>query len=109
MALKRHEEGRLINCLLCVDQFSIEELAEKLARAMRDMAYVLRANGETMEPERFSAWAAKAIACIGKLPETLTDRSIEIRLQRRIKIETITPLRDAAPETFERLPRQLWR
>ncbi|MBV8484638.1 MAG: DUF3631 domain-containing protein [Verrucomicrobia bacterium] len=75
----------------------------------RDMAYVLRANGETLEPERFSAWAPKAIACIGKLPDTLTDRSIEIRLQRRTKAEMITPLRDAAPETFDRLARQLCR
>ena len=38
----------------------------------RHMAYVLRTNGDSHEPERFSTWAPKVIACIGKLQETLT-------------------------------------
>lgn len=73
----------------------------------RDLAFVLRCNSETLEPERFSTWAPKAIACIGKLQETLSDRSIEIRLQRKTKAEETAPLRDTSPETFERLTRQL--
>lgn len=48
----------------------------------RTSAYVIRTVGEDHEPARFPTWAPKAIACIGKLPGTLTDRSVEIRLQR---------------------------
>jgi Protein of unknown function (DUF3631) len=75
----------------------------------RPMAFVIRTNTETMEPECFSTWAPKAIACIGKLPSTLTDRSIEIRMQRRTQAERIVPLRDSKRETFDRLQQQLAR
>jgi hypothetical protein len=75
----------------------------------RDMAFVLRVDGESFEPERFSTWAPKVIACIGKLPETLADRSIEIRLQRRLQGEAVEKLRDADPETFTRLQRMALR
>ena len=74
---------------------------------VRASAHVLRVSPETLEIERFSVWGPKCIACIGKLPGTLADRSIEIRLQRKTKAEFATPLRDAAIETFERLRRQL--
>jgi hypothetical protein len=75
----------------------------------RDFAFVLRSNPDTLEPERFSTWAPKAIACIGRLPETLSDRSIEIRLERRIKTESVEKLRDADPKTFARLQRMALR
>jgi len=58
----------------------------------RDMAAVYRmVNGR---PKRLSTWAPKAIACIGGLADTLQDRAIEIRLQRRTKNETVKNLRD---------------
>lgn len=57
----------------------------------RELAYVLRCDGEQLEPKRFSVWGPKAIACIGKLQETLSDRSIEIRLQRKTKAEETVP------------------
>jgi putative DNA primase/helicase len=69
----------------------------------RQMAKVIKINVDTMEPEKYSTWAPKAIACIGKLSETLTDRAIEIRLQRRSHTEPVGKLRDANPETFARL------
>jgi Protein of unknown function (DUF3631)/Domain of unknown function (DUF3854) len=75
----------------------------------REFAFVLRTNPVTLEPERFFTWAPKAIACIGKLPETLSDRSVEIRLQRRTQKETAEKLRDADPETFTRLQRMAFR
>jgi uncharacterized protein DUF3631/uncharacterized protein DUF3854 len=75
----------------------------------RDMAYVLRTNTETLEPEYFSTWCPKAIACIGKLYETLTDRSIELRLERKTKEDIVSKLRDAVPEEFEQLSRQAMR
>jgi hypothetical protein len=75
----------------------------------RRMAKVIRINVDTMEPEEYSTWAPKAIACIGKLSETLTDRAIEIRLQRRTHAESIQKLRDGDPETFARYQRQAMR
>jgi hypothetical protein len=75
----------------------------------RSMAYVIRCDGETLEPRRFSTWAPKVLAKIGRLPDTIQDRSIEIRLQRRTKAEPVEPVRATSPETFERLTRQLVR
>jgi hypothetical protein len=72
----------------------------------RHTAHVLRINPETLEPERFSTWAPKVIACIGKLPETLIDRSIHIQMERRTPGEPVAKLRDASGEVFERLRRQ---
>jgi len=43
------------------------------------------------------------------LPETLSDRSVEIRLQRRGQTEAAEKLRDADPETFTRLRRMAFR
>ena len=50
----------------------------------RDSAFVIRTVGEDHEPRRFSTWGAKAIALIGKLPDTLADRSIEVRTEAQI-------------------------
>ena len=59
----------------------------------RESANVIRIVGETNEPRTFSTWAAIAIAIIGRLPTTLVDRSIEIRMKRRGPIEKIEKLR----------------
>src|SRR5262249_13948351 len=66
----------------------------------RATAYVLRAVGEEFEPRRFSTWGAKAIALIGTLPDTLADRSVEVRLERRKRDEKIERLRDSDPEEW---------
>jgi hypothetical protein len=72
----------------------------------RDSASVLRTVGESHDPTRFSIWAPKAAASIGKLPETMLDRSIHISLERRTHKEAVIKLRDAEPGIFERLCRQ---
>ncbi|MDP2355733.1 MAG: DUF3631 domain-containing protein [Beijerinckiaceae bacterium] len=54
---------------------------------------VLRIVGEDLEPRFFSTYAACAIALIGKLPETLTDRSVAIALRRRRPDEQIEAFR----------------
>jgi len=46
-------------------------------------AYVLRTVGDKHEPVLFVTWCAKAIALIGKLPDTLEDRSILIPMKRK--------------------------
>lgn len=47
-------------------------------------AFVVRINGDTLEPVKFSTWGSKVIAMIGALPETLADRSIIVPLRRKM-------------------------
>jgi Protein of unknown function (DUF3631)/Domain of unknown function (DUF3854) len=61
----------------------------------RDMAFVARCNMVTGSPEKFSTWCPKAIAKIGKLPETLADRSLSIALKRKTKSDKTKKLRKA--------------
>ena len=75
----------------------------------RDTAYVLRCNSDSNEPERFSTWPPKALAGIGKLADTLTDRSIAIKLERRKQTQKISKLRDAPHNTFSDLRKKLVR
>jgi putative DNA primase/helicase len=56
-------------------------------------ATIERCVGDNHEPTPFNIFCPKATAAIGKLPETLEDRSIEIRLERRTRRETIAKLR----------------
>lgn len=58
----------------------------------RDLAYVIRLVGEDYEPRKFSTWCPKAIAMIGKLPGTILDRSIVIKMSRRKNTEAIADL-----------------
>lgn len=50
----------------------------------RSTAFVLRTVGDEHKPKAFNTWGAKAIALIGKLPDTLHDRSIVIQLKRKL-------------------------
>ena len=49
----------------------------------RAMACVVRTVGDDHEPRLFSTWCPKAVALIGALPDTLEDRAVLIRMQRR--------------------------
>jgi putative DNA primase/helicase len=59
----------------------------------RTTAVVIRAVGEEHDPRVFSTWCPKAIALIGRLPDTLADRAIEIAMRRRTAGEHIERLR----------------
>jgi Protein of unknown function (DUF3631)/Domain of unknown function (DUF3854) len=59
----------------------------------RTTAVVIRAVGEDFDPRAFSTWCAKAIALIGRLPDTLSDRAIEIAMRRRSAGEAVERLR----------------
>jgi hypothetical protein len=72
----------------------------------RDAAYVVRTVGDDHEPRRFSTWAAKAVAMIGCLPDTLTDRSIVVPMRRRAPREPVERLRLDRPGDFEDLRRR---
>jgi hypothetical protein len=54
---------------------------------------VVRCIGDDHEPRVFSTYAALAIALIGKLPDTVHDRSVVIDLKRRKRSEKIKQLR----------------
>jgi putative DNA primase/helicase len=56
-------------------------------------AVVVRTVGDDHDARRFSTWAPKAIALIGKLPGTLEDRSILIPMRRRAPDERVEKLR----------------
>ena len=70
-----------------------EELRGVLNSGHRKGGAVLRTVGDDHEPRSFSTYSACAIALIGQLPGTLTDRSVPITLTRRKRDETITPFR----------------
>jgi putative DNA primase/helicase len=74
----------------------------------RELAFVIRnvAVGDDHEPRRFSTGGAKAIALIGKLPDTLSDRAIEIRLKRKLPSEPVEKVRHAKPDLFLNLARR---
>ena len=59
----------------------------------RTTAVVIRAVGDDHDPRAFSTWCPKAIALIGKLPDTLADRAIEVPMRRRTAGETVERLR----------------
>ena len=59
----------------------------------RSNAFVLRCIGERKQPKVCSVWCPKAIALIGRLPETLEDRSIVIPMRRRSPEEHVDLLR----------------
>jgi putative DNA primase/helicase len=72
----------------------------------RSGAFVLRLVGDNHEPRQFSTWAAVAIAMIGKLPDTLWDRSIPIRMRRRLPSESIAQFRADRTDDLKILARK---
>jgi hypothetical protein len=66
----------------------------------------LRTVGDDYEPSRFSTWAAKAVAMIGRLPDTLADRSIVVPMRRRAPAEHVERLRLDRPGDFGDLTRR---
>jgi Protein of unknown function (DUF3631)/Bifunctional DNA primase/polymerase, N-terminal len=68
-------------------------------------AHVIRnveINGEH-KPRRFSTWAPKAIAAIRELADTLEDRAVVLRLQRKPKGTKVERLRKRDSEEFAAL------
>ena len=65
----------------------------------RGMAFVIRAVGEDHDPRQFSTFAPVALAAIGRIPGTLEDRSIIIRMHRKKHDERVKRFRmDRTPE-----------
>lgn len=54
---------------------------------------VLRTTGPTHAPTEFDVFAPVVMAAIGALPDTITDRAVNIRMKRRRATETVRPYR----------------
>ncbi|MEJ8643286.1 DUF3631 domain-containing protein [Streptomyces sp. NBC_00239] len=54
----------------------------------------LRVSGPNHEVQKFSTYAMAALAGIGDLPDTLMDRSVVIRMRRRLDGEEVAPWRN---------------
>lgn len=52
-------------------------------------AFTIRCTGEDNEPRPFSTWAPKVIAMIGEAPGTIIDRSVRVRLRRKLDNEVV--------------------
>jgi putative DNA primase/helicase len=83
-----------------------EELRGILNSGHRQGGSVIRTVGEDFEPRAFSTYSACAIALIGKLPATLTDRSVPIDLRRRRPDEPIEAFRFDRTGSLDQLARQ---
>jgi hypothetical protein len=58
------------------------------------------------EPRLFSVWAAMVLAAIGRLPSTIEDRCVKIRLRRRLADEMVETLRIGRTERLEMIAQQ---
>lgn len=75
----------------------------------RDGAFVIRCVGDDHTPTRFSVWGAKALCGIGKIADTLADRSIPLRLRRKLPGERTVKIRHADKDAFADLVGKLAR
>lgn len=75
----------------------------------RDSAFVIRCVGDEHMPTRFNVWGAKALCGIGKIADTLADRSIPLRLRRKKTGESTVKIRHADSHAFAQLVSQLAR
>jgi hypothetical protein len=86
-----------------------DELRGVLNARHRKGGVVIRTVGEDHEPRQFSVWAPVAIAMIGRLPDTLHDRSTDCRLRRRKPSERVQSFRSDRTDHLLVLARKMAR
>lgn len=86
-----------------------KDLYSVLLDGHRRGGQTLRNVGDEHEPRGFNTYAAIAIASIGKLIDTLTDRSIGIDLKRRKRNEQVARFRFDRVDHLTELARQIMR
>lgn len=69
----------------------------------RDCAFVLRVEGDNLEPKRFCVWGPKVLAGIGRRKDTLQDRSIAITMKRKGTHEKVEKFRRNKLHIFHEL------
>lgn len=75
----------------------------------RDSATVIRCVGDDHIPTPFRVWGAKALCGIGKIADTLADRSIPLRLRRKLPGEEVEVLRHSDPAVWASLRSRMMR
>ena len=75
----------------------------------RDSAFTVRCVGDDHTPKKFNVWGAKALSGIGRVADTVEDRSIILELRRKLPTESIDRIRYAEPNLFTNLSRKLAR
>jgi hypothetical protein len=86
-----------------------EELRGILNAGHRRGGQIIRTVGDDYEPRQFSTWAPAAIAMIGRLPDTLEDRSLSIALRRRRPAEKVQQFRSDRAYDLKQLVRKIAR
>ncbi|MFC1530669.1 DUF3631 domain-containing protein [Gemmatimonadota bacterium] len=75
----------------------------------KSLAVSLRVAGDDYDVRSYRTWCPRVIALIGHLPDTLADRSVEIRLRRKKPGEGVSLLRlDRLGDETEPLRRAAW-
>jgi hypothetical protein len=75
----------------------------------RELAFVNRCVGDNHDVQTFSTWAPKAIALIGRMPDSMMDRSIPIPMKRKTKADTVARIRETPKSVFEELQSKIVR
>jgi len=75
----------------------------------RETAYVLRSVGDDHTPTKFRTWGAKVLCGIGKLADTIEDRSIPLRMRRKVPGESVTNIRQSDRNTWLNLQARMAR
>ncbi len=86
-----------------------EELRGILNAGHRRGGQIIRTVGDDHEPRQFSTWAPAAIAMIGRLPDTLEDRSVSVMLRRRRPTESVEQFRSDRAQDLKQLARKVAR
>ncbi|MGB5939866.1 MAG: DUF3631 domain-containing protein [Rhodanobacter sp.] len=74
-----------------------------------ETAVVIRCTGDDNTPTQFSTWAPKILCGIGKLAGTIEDRSIPLRMRRKVAGEVAANIRRSDPQPWADLRAQLTR
>jgi putative DNA primase/helicase len=83
-----------------------EDLRGVLNAGHKAGGQVIRCVGDDAEPRAFAVFGPAAIAAIGRLPGTIADRAIEVRMKRATRAERPEPLRTAAEAEGAELARR---
>jgi hypothetical protein len=86
-----------------------DELRGILNAGHRKGGQVTRTVGDDYEPRQFSTWTPAAVAMIGRLPDTLEDRSVIVSLRRRKSSEHVKQFRVDRAEELRQLARKIAR
>ena len=75
----------------------------------RETAFVIRTVGDDHIPTQFRTWGAKVVCGIGKLADTIEDRSIPLRMRRKVTGERVANIRQSDTEIWRRVQARIAR